>query len=81
MRIKTVEQLSNDKSFIIIVNDDNNNIHINSRYMENNIVIYKIKNKGNGKIRIFGRKFVNNYKNKLKIEIEGEEFELIKIIN
>ena len=75
---KTVDQLSKDKSFIIIVNDDNNNIHINSIYVENNIVKYKIKNKGNGKIRIFGRKFVNNNKNKLKIEIEGEEFELME---
>ena len=39
---KTVEQLSKDNSFNIIFNDEDNNIHKNFIFMENNIAIYKI---------------------------------------
>ena len=75
---KTVEQLSKNKSFIIIVNDYDNNIDKNFIFKEINIVIYKRKNKDNVRFRIFGEKFVINNKNKLKVEIEGEEFELME---
>ena len=43
-------------------------------------ILYNVNYKDieNGKIRIFGKKFVTNNKNKCKIIIEGIEYELIE---
>ena len=42
--------------------------------------MYKI-NENEDKIRIFGMDFVNNNKNKIKLEIEGKEYELKEFYN
>ena len=46
-------------------------------------ILYNIKKRQRkkGKIRIFGKNFVKNNKNKCKIIIDGKEYELIEEIN
>ena len=58
------------------------NIYINENIKNNNdnIIIYKI-NENEEKIRIFGKDFVKNNKNKIKLEIEGKEYELMEFYN
>ena len=58
----------------IIINKNNENIDTNIKNNDYNI-IYKI-NKNEDRIRIFGDHFVKNNKNKIKLKIEGEEYEL-----
>jgi len=72
----------------IIINEKNNDKNNNERNKESNnekknddnIIIYKINEKED-KIKIFGWDFVNNNKNKIKLEIEGKECELMEYYN
>jgi len=42
------------------------------------IILYKISDK---KIRIFGQTFISNNQNKIKLEIEGKNYELMEYYN
>jgi hypothetical protein len=42
-----------------------------------NIIIYQT-DENNDTVKIFGKQFVNNNKNKVKLEIEGNEYELME---
>ena len=71
---------SNSINNIKNINNNNNEyddiIDIYNKIYNSNI-IYKI-DENKDKIRIFGKYFVENNKNKIKIEIEGKEYELME---
>ena len=69
---KIIENNNNKLDDLIDIYKKTNNV--NNNYSK---IIYKI-NKSNDNIRIFGNEFVKNNKNKIKLEIEGKEYELIE---
>ena len=75
---KTVEQLTNEKSFTIQVCDSEKEIENElTKDININRIIYII-NENTNEIKIFGYNFVNNNKNNIMLEIEGEEYELME---
>jgi len=70
--------LSNKKNTIkddLLKHNKNNEILNNNKNKDNNIIIYKIDK---DRIKIFGYTFVQNNKNNIKLEIEGNEYELME---
>jgi len=66
-----------NKVYNINIKNINNINNKNENIDDNNIIIYKIDG-NNDIVKIFGKEFVNNNKNKIKLEIEGNEYELME---
>ena len=79
--IKDINKLnnSNDLNFL----NDIFNIHYNITTPNINeiLMVYTIKENVNNKINLFGKKFVENNKDKCIIDVEGEKMELISEYN
>ena len=67
---------SNKNKDLVDINNDKDNENNDIIDNDDNIIIYKI-NENKDKIKIFGENFVENNKNNIKIEIEGNEYELM----
>ena len=72
---KTVEQLTNEKLFSILVYDDEN--ALTNTNNDDNRLIYII-NENADTIKLFGYYFVCNNKNNIRLEIEGKEYKLME---
>ena len=71
--INDIKKINNDFNYNNII-DIYNKIN---KIKDNDIIIYKINN-NEDKIKIFGKDFVKNNKNKIKLEIEDKEYELME---
>ena len=79
------DDINNKNNEIIDINNNINNniiIDININKIidinnDDNIIIYKI-DENKDEIKIFGKTFVENNKNKIKLEIEGKEYKLME---
>ena len=77
--IKDIKQINNENN----INDKKNkifNIYNKMKFVNDINIIYKIDNKDE-KLRLFGKKFVENNKEKCKLLIDNKEYELMEEYN
>ena len=72
--INDIKKINNYNKYTDIIDIYNKINNINYNYSK---IIYKI-NKNNDNIRILGKEFIKNNKDKIKLEIEGKEYELME---
>jgi len=72
---KTVEQLTNEKSFTILVYDGEK--ELSNSINNDNRIVYTI-DENIDSIKLFGYYFVENNKNNILLEIEGKEYKLME---
>ena len=75
--IKTINNNNNKYNDIIGIFNKIYNNKDNGMDNNDNIIIYKI-DENKDEIKIFGKKFVDNNKNNIKLEIEGNEYKIME---